>query len=203
MKLILFGGIAAIVAGGVYMHGPRGEANVYAMTPEEAYRTLAATKVEPSNRGPFGRLETSVHASGGNKIEFSASGSHASVMCSALITPAEGDKARVDASCGGGGPSSGAAAGLEAGMRRRAFIELLDSTLTGRAYDPKLAQGATAGLWPADVVDHGTFADAASQAISMEAEMRRDIARIEKDSKKDWGAKPGGGGWGASSDSGR
>ena len=189
MKIVLFGGIAAIAAGGLYMHGPRGEANVYSMPAAEVYSKLAAMKVEKGNFAPFGKLDTDVSSWDGNKVSVTASGGRAG--CTATITPVTEASARVDASCEGGG--EGAAAGLMITHRRNKFIELVDSTLTGRAYDTDLARGATAARWPADVIDHGTFADAVSESVEMEAETRAlaseaSKARVEKTRKPgDWG----------------
>jgi hypothetical protein len=198
VKALLFGGIAAIAAGGFYMHGPVRDPNVFNMSAADAYRTIRSTKVEPSGTGPFGRLETVVSGDGSKVVTFSASGSHASVYCTATVTP-EGDKARVDASCGGGGPSSGAAAGLEANLRRHAFIELLDSRLTDRAYDVERARGATAARWPKDVVDHGNYFDAVSKANKMNAETQQMVADVDSAPSEGWKAKSGGG-WGADSE---
>lgn len=194
MKAILLGGVSLITAVGVYLHGPVGEANVYAMSAGDAYRKLASVKVEPSGTGPFGRLQTTVSGDGGTVVTFTASGSHAHFECTATVAP-EGENARVDASCGGSSPSSGAAAGLEMGLRRKAFIELLDSTLTDRLYNPERARGSTAARWPEDVVDHGDFASAVSEAHKMNAEMRNMKEEVDS-SAKDWGAEQAGG-WGA------
>jgi hypothetical protein len=172
MKLVLIGGIAALVGGGVYMHGPLRAANVYDMSAGEAYQKLAAAKVEPSGTGPFGRLDTIVSGSGNGTVEFSATGSHAALRCVATVAPEGSGKARVDASCGGGGAGNGAANGLFLNQIRKGFIELLDSTLKGRAYDPGRAQGATAARWPEDVIDHGDFNSAVSEAQRMDAEAR-------------------------------
>jgi hypothetical protein len=172
MKLVLIGGILTLVGGGVYMHGPLRAANVYDMPAEIAYQKLVAAKVEPSGTGPFGRLDTTVSGSGQSTVEFSASGSMAALHCVATIVPEDTGKTRVDASCDGGGAGNGAANGLFLKQIRNGFIELLDATLKDRAYDPERAQGATAARWPEDVIDHGDFNSAVSEAQRMDAEAR-------------------------------
>jgi hypothetical protein len=168
-----------IAAGGVYMHGPIGEANVYAMPAEQAYEKLATTNIEPSGTGPFGRLDTVTSGDGKSSVTWTASGAHARIKCSATITPAEA-QSRVDVSCGGGGPSDGAAGGMLMKLTRNALIEHIDSTLTGRAYDPVLARGPTAGRWPEDVVHHAGYAEAVSQAHEMSAETQAMTEEIDQ-----------------------
>ncbi|HEX8667430.1 MAG TPA: hypothetical protein VF727_03550 [Allosphingosinicella sp.] len=167
MKAIIIGAVA--VAAAFWFHGPLGQANVYAMSADEAYQKLAAVQVEPSGTGPFGRLDTTVSGSGTDTVIFTATGSHAYRRCTARVTPVDG-KARVDASCDGGSAGSGAAAGLEINQTRKGFIELLDSTLDGRAYDPERAMGSTAARWPKDVVDHGDYGSAVADAVKMDAD---------------------------------
>jgi hypothetical protein len=179
MKVILFSGIGLITAVGAYVHGPIGEANVYAMPTAQAYEKLATTDIQPSNTGPFGRLDTVTGGDGKSSVTWTASGSHAHIECSATIAPAE-EKSRVDVSCGGGGPSDGAAAGMAMKLTRNALIEHIDATLTGRPYDPDLARGPTAGRWPEDVVHHAGYAEAVSQAHQMDAETRAEIEKIDQ-----------------------
>jgi hypothetical protein len=170
MKAIIIGGVA--VAAALWFHGPLGEPNVYSMSAEEAYQKLAAVQVEPSGNGPFGRLDTTVSRSATDTVTFTASGSHAYRRCTAKVTPVDGGKARIDASCDGGSAGTGAAAGLEMNLARKAFIELLDATLDGRAYDPERAMGSTAARWPKDVVDHGDYGTAVADAVKMDADAR-------------------------------
>ena len=195
MKLVLFGGVAAIAGAGFWMHGAPKEADVYAMPISQAYEKLAALKVEPANRGPFGRLDTTVYGTGGDTVTFDASGAHAQVSCTAKLSQVDAGTTRVAASCGGSSPSSGAAAGLEATMRRNRFIELVDATLDGRAYDVQLAQGATAARWPEDVIDHGDFGDAVREAHKMSEEMHR----MTEESARAVEATGSGDGWGPAS----
>jgi hypothetical protein len=153
-----------------------GEGNVYDMPVADAYAKLANLRVEPSNTGPFGRLDPTTTGSGGRTVTWSASGTFAARRCVATLSPVEPSRTRIDLTCGGASPSSGAAAGLETNQTRKAVIEMIDAKLTGRPYDPRRAQGSTAAFWPADVVDHGNIGDAAAKALEMDREARREAA---------------------------
>ena len=165
-SLIMLCGGAAMLAGCTT------DGNVYDMPVGDVYAKLANYRPEPSGTGPFGRLSTNVTGSGGRRIVWSASGSHGGRRCTATLVPVEESRTRIDLSCGGGGPSSGAAAGLENNMVRKAVIEMIDAKLSGRPYDPQRAQGATASSWPADVIDHGDIMDASAKAIEMDQAAR-------------------------------
>lgn len=167
--------IWTIAAGATLLAG-YGEGNVYDMPVADAYAKLANLRVEPSGAGPFGRLATTTTGSGGRTVTWSASGTFAARRCVATLSPVETARTRIDLTCNGGSPSSGAAAGLEINQTRKAVIELIDAKLTDRPYDPRRAQGATAAFWPADVVDHGNIGDAAATALEMDRQARREAA---------------------------
>ncbi len=150
MKAFVIGGFASIVGGAVYMQTPGGAPNVYAMPLAQAYERLSTVVIEPSNTGPFGRLETTVMGASATSVIWTASGSHARHQCVMSLTEIEPQRTRVDVSCDGGGPSDGAAAGMIGKMVREAAIEMVDATLDGRAYSPRLARGSTATGWPAE-----------------------------------------------------
>ncbi|HYJ53221.1 MAG TPA: hypothetical protein VEW04_08610 [Allosphingosinicella sp.] len=164
--------VILLCAGAALLAGCTSDGNVYAMPVGDVYAKLANFRPEPSGTGPFGRLSTNVTGSGGRQVVWSASGSHGGYRCTATLVPVETEQTRIDLSCGGGGPSSGAAAGLEANMIRKAVIEMIDAKLSDRPYDPQRAQGSTAAFWPADVVDHGDIRDATAKAIEMDREAR-------------------------------
>jgi hypothetical protein len=153
-----------------------GEPNVYSMPAAEAYRRLASVRIEPSGSGPFGMLETIVTRSPPHRVTWTGTqsgGGMGGYRCGLTVTPVDDASSRVDVSCNGGGAGSGAAAGLESNLIRKRVIEQVDATLTGRDFDPRRANGATAAGWPADVVDHGTLGDAVNTAREMDAETRR------------------------------
>jgi hypothetical protein len=164
-----------MISGTAVLLAACGNGNVYDMPVADAYAKLANLRVEPSNTGPFGRLHTTTTGSG-RTVTWSASGTFAAHRCVATLSPVETARTRIDLTCGGASPSSGAAAGLEINQVRKAVIELIDAKLTGRPYDPRRAQGATASSWPADVVDHGNLQDAAAKALEMDREARREAA---------------------------
>lgn len=172
MKYLLLGAAVAAIMG--YAWVGRGEANVYEMTPAEAYAALRAAPVEPGNDGVFGRLDTSVSGNGDNAIYWNASGSHAAIRCEANITPEGTDKSRLTAFCGGGGLSDGAALGMVQGLHRKKLIEHIDAVLDKRPYDGQLAQGSTASGWPSDARQaDGSLAAATGQALAMDREMKQ------------------------------
>ena len=125
-----------------------GEPNVYALPSDQVLDRLAQVQVEPSGQGPFGRLDFSASRLPPDRVVWSASGAHAVRRCELTVTPVDEGSSRVDVTCGGGGPSSGLATRMENNLTRKAVIELIDSTLEGRPYDPRLARGATAAGWP-------------------------------------------------------
>lgn len=182
MKIIGIGLCAAVLAGGIYMHGPLAEPNVYAMPADEVYSKLKHADVDPSGTGPFGRLDVAVSGKPGKSVKFSAQGSHAAYYCSAILTAVDASKTRVDATCDGGAASDGAAAGIAMNLRRNAFIELLDSTLTGRAFSPDKGMGSTAARWPADVVERdASYGHAVGEAIKMQAETEKMIDEVNEE----------------------
>lgn len=159
-----------------------GQGNLYPLPVEQAYAALRAAPVLPGNQGVFGRLETSVSGDGTSKIYWNGSGgTFATATCEANIAPEGEGKSRVTAFCGGGSASDGAAGGMVQNMHRKAIIEHIDATLRGRAYDPRLAQGATAGSWPDDTRQaDASYASAVGGALKMEQDIKRDIAEMEK-----------------------
>ena len=161
-----------------------GQANLYPMPVEQAYALLRGARVVPGGQGVFGRLETTVSGNGSTAIYWNASGgggTFASATCEANIAPEGEGRSRITAYCGGSSASDGAAGGMVQAMHRKAIIEHIDATLRGRAYDPRRAQGATAGLWPDDPRQaDGSYAAAVGGAMKMERDMKRDLAEMEK-----------------------
>ena len=185
MKIVGIGLCLAVLAGGIYLHGPRAEANVYAMSADAVYAKLKKANVEPSGSGAFGRLDVSVSGNPGKSVKFSASGSHAAYYCSAILTPIDPAKTRVDATCDGGAASDGAAAAIAMNLRRNGFIELLDSTLKDRAYDKDRAMGSTAARWPADVIERdASYGAAVGEAIKMQAETEKMIDEVNAEQQR-------------------
>ena len=177
MKLRMLGApLAALLVAGCV------QGNLYRMTVEQAYAKLVAAPVLPSGSGVFGRLETSISGDGSSKVYWNASGgTFATASCEANIAPEGADKSRITAFCGGASASDGAAGGMVQNMHRKAIIEHIDATLRGRAYDPRLAQGATAGGWPDDPRQaDASYATAVGGALKMERDIKRDIAEMEK-----------------------
>jgi len=164
----------------------RAEANVYAMAPAEAYAKLRATPIQADGKSAFGRLSYAISGNGDSKIYWNGSGgTFASSHCEADITPEGTDKSRIMAFCNGGSISDGAAGGMVSGMQRKALIEHIDAALTGRAFDVKLAQGSTASGWPSDANQpDGSYGTAVAGAMTMERDMKRDIAQMERDIEK-------------------
>ena len=181
MKYLLLAAAFLAVIG--YAWFGRGEANVYAMAPAEAYSKLKAAPIQADGKSAFGRLDYSVSGNGESKIYWNGSGgTFASSQCEAEITPEGTDKSRIMAFCNGGSMSDGAAAGMVSGMQRKALIEHIDATLTGRPFDVKLAQGSTASGWPSDARQpDGSYGTAVAGAIKMERDIKQDIREMEKD----------------------
>ena len=131
-----------LCAGAALLAGCTTDGNVYDMPVGDVYARLSNFRPEPSGTGPFGRLNTNVTGSGGRRVVWSASGSHGGYRCTATLVPVEPEQTRIDLSCGGGGPSSGAAAGLEANLIRKTG----DRDDRRQAFGPPLRPAAGAGL---------------------------------------------------------
>lgn len=181
MKYLLLAAAFLAVIG--YAWFGRGEANVYAMTPVEAYSKLKAAPIQADGKSAFGRLDYSISGNGESKIYWNGSGgTFASSQCEAEITPEGADKSRIMAFCKGGSMSDGAAAGMVSGMQRKALIEHIDATLTGRPFDVELARGSTASGWPSDARQpDGSYGTMVGDALKMEQDIKRDIREMEKD----------------------
>ena len=149
--------------------------NVYPMTPQQAYDKLVAAPIERSGKGPFGTMDISASGDGNGTVRW---GNGYVTLCEANITPEGADKSRIMAYCGAGG--EGAAAGISQGLERKALIEHIDAALRGRPYDPKLAYGTTAGLWPDDPRQaDASFGAAAGEALKMDRDMHKAISDMD------------------------
>jgi hypothetical protein len=184
MKGLLLGGaFAAILA---YAWFGRGDANVYPIPPAEAYSKLVAAKIQADGKSAFGRLTYSASGDGGTKVYWNGSGgTFASSHCEAEITPEGSSKSRIMAYCNGGSLSDGAAAGMVSGMQRKALIEHIDATLTGRPFDDVAARGSTASGWPSDARQpDGSYGTAVAGALQMERDMKQLGRDMEKDDEE-------------------
>jgi hypothetical protein len=154
-----------------------GTPNVYKLPIARAYQKLMAFDIKPSGKGPFGRLQIETSGIRNRTVEWAVKGNTAEPICVATLKSQEGDQTRVDVSCKNGG--EGPAAGIYAKMARNCVIELVDAALKDRPYDPKKAdEGATAALWPADVIDHGNLATASAKALEMDRQVAEDMRQI-------------------------
>lgn len=162
--------LVSLLAAGCNLGG-----NVYPMAPQQAYDMLVAAPIERSGKGPFGTLDISAGGDGSGTIHW---GNGSVTLCEADITPEGPDKSRIMAYCGAGG--EGAAAGIAQGLRRKALIEHIDSVLRGRAYNPRLAYGATAGSWPDDPRQaDSSYGAAATEALKMDRDMHKAISEMD------------------------
>ncbi len=145
-----------------------GKPDVYPLSMAEAYMRLNTVQIEPSGDGVFYGLETSVSGNSVDRVTWSASDAYAAHSCLLGLKKVDVGRTQVTITCEGGSPTSGAA---EHSMVRNRVIEMVDATLTGRKFDPQLADGTTAWRWPGDG-GGGSAANAAAEAIEMDAEMR-------------------------------
>jgi hypothetical protein len=159
-----------------------GQGNIYSVTPQEAYDKLVAAPVTPSGKGPFGMLDVSAHGDGANTVRWTSD--FGPPLCEANITPEGAAKSKIMVYCGGGG--EGAATGMMQAMHRNAIIEHIDATLSGRAYDPQLALGSTAGSWPDDPRQaDGSYGAAVGSALKMQRDTEREIQDMDRQAQLD------------------
>lgn len=174
MKIFMFAGCAAILAGGIYFQGGPAEANVYGLPLKDTYAKLRAHQPEKSTKvygSPFGNLETVTSGDPGKYVQWSAAGSHAAYNCKAHLIPVDAASTRIVPVCEGGSASDGAAAGMVMKMRVNSFIEMLDSAMTDRPYDKERAVGSTAARWPKQEISNADIFSAQAEALKMHAEM--------------------------------
>lgn len=164
-KVILVGGAVAGILGYAWMG--RDGANEYPLTPKATYDKLMAAEFQKGGQAPWGTVGAEKSGNGSNRITFSGRGE-----CTLDIVPEGEAKSALSVTCPNMG--EGAAAGMETSLRRHKLIEWIDSSMTGRPYDQKLAlMGTTAGRWPDDVVEHGGLIEAQADALKMSAEAQR------------------------------
>jgi hypothetical protein len=172
MKILMFAGCAAILAGGIYFQGGPAEANVYGLPLKDTYAKLRAHEVEKSGKlhgSPFGNLDTVTSGDPGKSITWSVAGSNGGIYCKAHLIPTDAANTRIIPECHGGG--EGAAAGMMLNMRVKEFIEMVDSTMTDRPYDAGRAEGSTAARWPKQEISNADIFSAQAEAMKMHAEM--------------------------------
>jgi hypothetical protein len=154
----------------------------YKMPASTAWQKLTAAPVNPSGKGPFGRLAMEMSGKKNELVEWKIKGS-STALCTAGLKPREGEQTRVDVSCRDFG--DGAGAGITATLIRNAVIEFVDATLRDRPYDPMKAEdGFTAARWPKDVIDHGTIGTAAGRALEMERKMALELQEMRNSSSR-------------------
>lgn len=187
MNGLVAGGFVVFAAGVIYVFGGgQRPADVYAMPVSDAYAKLTAVDFGSLSKGEAA-LDTTKTATGNgsDKVTWTQAGDMARFECAIDLKalPEDRDQTHVTVTCKGGGAGEGAAAGLVHNMRRKAVIERIDATLTGRAYDPKRARGSTAARWPGDGVE-GNYVQMAGDALKMEADIKRDIREMEAEEKR-------------------
>ena len=181
MKYLLLAGAFLGVIGYAWMSS--GDPNVYPMAQADVYAKLTSAKIPADGHSAFGTLSYHASGNGDSKVFWNGSGgTFATSHCEAEITPEGASKSRINAFCSGGGAGEGAAAGMVSGMQRRALIEHIDSTLKGRAFDRRMAQGETAARWPSDARQpDGSYGTMVGDALKME----HDIHKMERDLAKE------------------
>jgi hypothetical protein len=177
MKIVMFGGAIAMLAGGFYAYKDRlfVPANVYAGSPAQIYQTLNAMQIERSPQGPMGTLDITKTGVAAKSITWAGAGAHAGVDCTATLIPLDPQRTRVETNCGGGGPSDGAAAGTAVKLLQIAMVEQIDSTLRGRPYNKQKVQMADAGA-----VMQG-LPQMESDALKMQHDVQQDVDAANAD----------------------
>jgi hypothetical protein len=167
--LMISAALAALLAG----CAPGDE---YAMSRKDAYIKLAALTIDPSQKAPFIMLDQPVHGNGLNRIVFGAEDDAPGFGCVANLSELAPEKTKIALKCHGAA-GDGASNGMAHNMLRDRLIELIDATLTNRAYNPENAS-STASRWPGDGVD-GSIGGAVGQAMKMDADMKRDMREMK------------------------
>lgn len=172
MKYLLLAGAFLGVIGYAWMSA--GDPNVYPMSQAEAYAKLTSARIPANNGSILGSHPYAVSGDGVSTVNWNASGTSSSTHCEADITAEGASKSRITAFCSGGGASDGAAAGMLSGMQRKALIEHIDSTLKGRAFDARMANGETAARWPSDARQpDGSYGTMVAGALKMDHDMHQ------------------------------
>ncbi|WP_295530313.1 hypothetical protein [Novosphingobium sp. Chol11] len=177
MGKVRFAGRAALIAAALLL-AACSSPDDYPIGLREAYSRLNAVNIPPAGDGVFFRLETTVSGNSADEVTWTARGPHAVYACRIGLEKIDDGRTHVLVDCDGGSPSSGAAAGMTHNLIRNRVIEMVDATLTGRKFNPKLANGVTAARWPGDGVG-GSYASAADPANGMDADMRKVVREAE------------------------
>lgn len=144
MIKVVFGGIVAMAAlGSTYVVGFRPPADEFALSRAQVYERLAAAPLHAAlphaaRDGAFHGLPVNVHGDGLADLRWDSGGQ----ACTLKLTRLAEASTRVAVACTGVDSAS-------AGHLRDRVIELAEATLTGRAFNPQKADGATAYRWPA------------------------------------------------------
>lgn len=175
MKTILFFGAALLVVWSFYSGGKFGPPNVYNMPASKAYQLLYGIKIEPSETGLFGRLNTVVTNVPEKSVTWTAGNSE---YCKISVDQFKSTQSIISVSCDSILKDESTAEGLRLRFTRNSVIEMVDARLNGRSYNNKLAAlGVVAAKWPEDIVHHANFNEAITEATKMAAEAQRDSER--------------------------
>lgn len=173
---LVYGAVFLAVAGtGIYFVAKPHPADEYPLSISDAYNKLSSVQLGKGDKGPFGGLTTNVSGNGHAIVDWSGHGTFAAIDCTLTLAPIAPTNTKVAISCNGGG-AAGAATGMLIDMMRKAAIEQVDATLTGRPYDPAKAEGATAWRWPEDTVHHAGLHESIGNAVQMGADMAKEGA---------------------------
>jgi hypothetical protein len=182
MKIFMFAGCAAILAGGIYFQGGPAEANVYGLPLKDTYAKLRASEVPQSEGARAAGVTVTLSGNPGKYVMWSTRGSHVGYDCKAHLIPVDAQSTRIIPVCEGGGAGEGAAAGMAMKMRVNAFIERIDATMTDRPYDKERAIGSTAARWPKQEISNSDIFSAQAEALKMHAEVQAGIEDAESGS---------------------
>jgi hypothetical protein len=183
MKIVMSIVGAAVLGGGMYLHGPRAEPNVYPLSFKDTYAKLRKSTVEETEGSKAAGVTTTISGDPNKYVMWSTRGSHVALDCKAHLIAVDANTTKIIPECEGGSASDGAAAGMVMNMSVNAFIERIDSVMTDRPYDKKLAMGSTAASWPKQEIANADLFSAQNEALKMQAEMQAQMAEMESSSE--------------------
>ena len=123
--------------------GLRSDANVYAVNPVEASKMLNRSDLAVT---AFGHSRSSSFATSSGTIVW-RSLSRDKIDCEIALAPSGESAVTISVDCGSGPDQTRTLDSITANQTRQDAIEMIDATLTGRAFDRK-KKGETAYRWP-------------------------------------------------------
>lgn len=182
MRVIVAGVLLAITAALLYFFVRPQPADVFKMPVSEAYARLAAVTPPQTKTAEELGIHNAITGNGRDTLYYGRSGGDAK-KCEIKLAPSGEDQTHVTVICDKGMVSDNGPAAILHHYGRNRLIEIIDSTLTGRAFSDERAKGSTAHRWPNDGIEGVGYGKAVGSALKADADMRKMEREVRRDSE--------------------